>query len=234
MVTKDSKELSKGNLLTKTEIEGIQTCPKCGNTRILIDRENDEIVCMSCEFIVHQKGVNGKTERKNVDGTQGLKSARCSTSLTYTIHDKGASTVIDWHDRDICGKNGAVGQKVQVYRLRGWQRRVRISDSTEQNLAFALSEIIKIANQLNLPKNIVEIALVIYRKAVKEHVINGHSIQSGAAAALYLSCRQCGFSRILDEIAQTVTVDKREIWRCYRCLIKEHGFSVSPPRSTLN
>jgi transcription initiation factor TFIIB len=226
MITKDSKELSEGNFSIKTETAKTQTCSECGSTRIVLDYENNEIVCMDCEFIVHQKIIDKKSEKKNVRGKQQSKCAKAETHLTYTIHDKGSTTVIDWHDRGIYDKTGSSSQKAQVYHLRGWQRRIRTTDSVECNLAFALSEITKIANQLNLPKSILETASVIYRKVVKEKIIRGRSIQSVVAAVLYLVCRQCGLPRTLDEIAQVTAVNKKEAGKCYRCLIKELDYSA--------
>ncbi len=87
-------------------------------------------------------------------------------------------------------------------------------------MAFALSEITKISNNLNLPKNILETASVIYRKAVKERLIRGRSIQGVTSAALYLACRQCGLPRTLTN-AQASNVNKKEVGRSYRFLIKE-------------
>jgi transcription initiation factor TFIIB len=136
--------------------------------------------------------------------------------------------MIDWHDRDIYGKSLSPGQKAQIYRLRKWQRRIRVSDATERNLAFALSEITKIANNLSLPKNILETASVIYRRAVKERLIRGRSIQGVTAAAIYLACRQCKLARTLEEVAQASTVSKKEVGRSYRFLIKELDYSIPP------
>ena len=167
-------------------------------------------------------------EWRAFDDEQRSKRTRVGAPLTYTIHDKGLSTTIDWHDRDIYGKSLSPGQKAQVYRLRKWQRRIRVSDATERNLAFALSEITKISNNLNLPKNILETASVIYRKAVKERLIRGRSIQGVTSAAIYLACRQCGLPRTLDEIAQASTVHKKEVGRSYRFLIKELNYSIPP------
>jgi transcription initiation factor TFIIB len=136
--------------------------------------------------------------------------------------------MIDWHDRDIYGKRLSPGQKAQIYRLRKWQRRIRVSDATERNLAFALSEISKIANALSLPKNIVETASVIYRKAVKQRLIRGRSIQGVTAAAIYVACRQCGLARTLEEIAQASNIHKKEVGRSYRFLVKELDYFIPP------
>jgi transcription initiation factor TFIIB len=208
----------------------IQTCPECHSTRLMRDYECAEIVCMNCGFVLAAKITDRGPEWRAFDDEQRAKRTRVGAPLTYTIHDKGLSTMIDWHDRDVYGKSLSPGQKAQVYRLRKWQRRIRVSDATERNLAFALSEITKIANNLNLPKSILETASVIYRKAVKERLIRGRSIQGVTAAAIYLACRQCSLARTLEEIAQASSVNKKEVGRSYRFLIKELNYSIPPLR----
>jgi len=192
------------------------------------DYECAEIVCMDCGFVVDSKIADRGPEWRAFDHEQRAKRTRVGAPLTYTIHDKGLSTMIDWHDRDIYGKRLSPGQKAQIYRLRKWQRRIRVSDATERNLAFALSEISKIANNLNLPKNILETASVIYRKAVKEHLIRGRSIQGVTAAAIYVACRQCKLARTLEEIAQASSIAKKEVGRSYRFLVKELDYFIPP------
>ena len=183
---------------------------------------------MDCGFVVAAKLADRGPEWRAFNAEQRAKRARVGAPLTYTIHDKGLSTLIDWHDRDIYGKRLSPGQRALIYRLRKWQRRVRVSDAIERNLVFALSEISKIANNLNLPKNILETASVIYRRAVKEHIIRGRSIQGVASAAIYMACRQCGLARTLEEIAQASGIHKKEVGRNYRFLIKELDYFIPP------
>ena len=172
----------------------IQQCPECGSDRLMRDTDAAEIVCMNCGFVIADKLADRGPEWRAFDDEQRAKRARAGAPLTYTIHDKGLSTMIDWHDRDIYGKRLSPGQKAQIYRLRKWQRRIRVSDATERNLAFALSEITKIANTLNLPKNILETASVVYRKAVKEHLIRRlflSSLQLRANILFELNSSRC-------------------------------------------
>jgi transcription initiation factor TFIIB len=206
----------------------VQQCPECGSNRLMRDYECAEIVCMNCGFVIAAKLADRGPEWRAFNAEQRAKRARVGAPLTYTIHDKGLSTMIDWHDRDVYGKRLSPGQKAQIYRLRKWQRRIRVSDATERNLAFALSEISKIANSLNLPKNILETASVIYRRAVKERLIRGRSIQGVTAAAVYVACRQCGLARTLEEIAQASNISKKEVGRSYRFLIKELDYFIPP------
>jgi len=221
-------EVEDESITSHTQRMKVQACPECGSTRLMRDYECAELVCMNCGYVIAAKIADRGPEWRAFDDEQRAKRTRVGAPLTYTIHDKGLSTMIDWHDRDIYGKGLSPGQKAQVYRLRKWQRRIRVSDATERNLAFALSEITKIANTLNLPKNIMETASLIYRKAVKEKLIRGRSIQGVTSAAIYLACRQCGLPRTLEEVAQASNVSKKEVGRSYRFLIKELNYFIPP------
>jgi transcription initiation factor TFIIB len=203
-------------------------CPECGSNRIMKDHDSAEIVCMGCGYVVVAKLTDQGPEWRAFDAEQREKRARAGAPTTFTIHDKGLSTTIDWHDRDVHGQRLPQSQKAQIYRLRKWQRRIRVSDATERNLAFALSEISKITNNLNLPRNVLETASVIYRKAVKGHLVRGRSIQGVSAAAIYVACRQCGVARTLEDISYASPINKKEVARNYRFLVKELDYFVKP------
>ena len=210
----------------------VQRCPECGCNRIMKDHESAEVVCMGCGYVVDAKITDQGPEWRAFDAEQREKRARAGAPATFTIHDKGLSTMIDWHDRDIHGQRLPHGQKAQIYRLRKWQRRIRVSDATERNLAFALSEMSKIANNLNLPKNILETASVIYRKAVKARLIRGRSIQGVTAAAIYVACRQCGVARTLEDISDVSAAEKKEVGRSYRFLLKQLNYFIPPVKTS--
>jgi len=206
----------------------VQRCPECGSKRLVSDHRCAEIVCVNCGFVIAAKIADRGPEWRAFTSKQRATRRRVGAPSTYTIHDKGLLTIIDWHDRDGRGKSLSSGQKAQMYRLRKWHRRIRVSDATERNLTFALSEMSRIGNHLNLPKNILETASVIYRKALKERMTRGRSIQGVTAAAIYLACRQCKLPRTLEEIAQASNMNKKEVGRNYRFLIKKLDCSVPP------
>ncbi len=205
-----------------------QKCPECGGNRFIKDYETAEVVCISCGYVVEDKLEDTGPEWRAFDDEQREKRIRVGAPFTFTIHDKGLSTMIDWRNRDTYGKNLSPGQQAQVYRLRKWQRRSRVSDATERNLAFALSELSKISAALNLPENILETASVIYRRAVKKNLIRGRSIQGVTAAAIYMACRQCGVARTLEEVSEASMVNRKEVGRSYRFMIKELEVLVPP------
>lgn len=206
----------------------IQRCPECGSTKLMRDYDTAEVVCMECGFVVDMKMADQGPEWRAFNNEQKEKRARVGAPVTFTIHDKGLSTTIDWHYKGTFGKGLDADQKAQMYRLRKWQRRIRVSDASERNLAFALSEITKVASILSLPKSVLETSSVIYRKAIKKHLMRGRSIQGICAATVYIACRQCGLPRSLDEIASAANISKREVGRCYRFLVRELEISLPP------
>jgi transcription initiation factor TFIIB len=192
------------------------------------DYDRAELVCSGCGLVVHDRIMDIGPEWRAFDQEQRDKRGRTGAPMTLTIHDKGLSTMIDWRDRDAHGKDLTPKRRAQIYRLRKWQRRIRVSDATERNLAFALSEIDRMSSHLALPRNIREAASLVYRKAVEERLIRGRSIEGVAAAALYAACRESKIPRTLDEIAEVSRVSKKEIGRSYRFIARELMIHLRP------
>jgi transcription initiation factor TFIIB len=203
-------------------------CPECGSRQLVHDYERAELVCKECGLVVDEDFIDMGPEWRAFDHDQRMKRSRVGAPMTYTIHDKGLSTMIDWRNRDSYGKSISSSSRAQLYRLRKWQRRIRVSNATERNLAFALSELDRMASALGLPRNIRETSAVVYRKAVTKNLIRGRSIEGVAAAALYAACRQSGVPRTLDEIAEVSRVSRKEIGRTYRFISRELGLKLMP------
>jgi transcription initiation factor TFIIB len=212
---------------TSTKSVSIEKCPECGSQVLMRDQESAEVVCTNCGFVVDTRIADRGPEWRAFTPEQQTKKARVGAPYTFTIHDKGLSTKIDW--RDIRGFSSE--KRAQLHRLRRWQRRSRVSNSTERNLASALSEMYRMGDKLNLPKNILETASVVYRKAVKKHLTRGRSIQGMVVAAIYLACRQCGLVRTLMELSRASGINKKEVACNYRLLVKKLSYVVPPVKA---
>ena len=215
----------------KQKIEEITQCPKCGGRHLSKDYSRAELICKNCGLVVEEELIDHGPEWRAFDSDQRQKRARTGAPMTYTIHDKGLSTSIDWRNRDSYGKSIPTRNRAQLYRLRKWQRRVRISDGTERNLAIALSALDRMASTLGLPRIVRETAAMIYRKAALKNLVRGRSIGGVTAAALYAACRQCLVPRTLDEISKLANISKKEIGRTYRYVSRELGLKLLPTSS---
>jgi transcription initiation factor TFIIB len=212
----------------KQEVEESIICPNCGSTHLNKDYSRAELVCDTCGLVIDDDIIDHGPEWRAFDSDQREKRARVGAPMTYTIHDKGLSTVIGWQNRDSYGRSIPSRNRAQLYRLRKWQRRIRISDATERNLAIALSELDRLASGMGLPRTVRETAAMIYRKATLKNLIRGRSIDGITAAALYASCRQCHVPRTLDEISTLAHLPRKEIGRNYRFISRKLGLKLMP------
>ncbi|MCI4318083.1 MAG: transcription initiation factor IIB, partial [Thermoplasmata archaeon] len=110
-------------------------CSNCGSTHLTRDYEKGELVCDECGLVLEEGMIDQGPEWRAFDAEQGEKRARTGAPTTLTIHDKGLSTEIGWKNRDPYGKSIPTRNRAQLYRLRKWQRRIRVSNATERNLA---------------------------------------------------------------------------------------------------
>ncbi|MFB0560108.1 MAG: transcription initiation factor IIB [Candidatus Lokiarchaeia archaeon] len=215
--------------LEKEEREdSIFYCSECNNGVLIRDYARAELICKNCGLVIKDHLIDTGPEWRVFNQEQREKRMRVGGPSSYTMHDKGLSTVIDWRNKDSHGKDLTPRKRAQIYRLRRWQRRIRISDPTERNLAYALSEVSRMSSNLGLSQNIREETAIIYRKAVERRLIRGRSIEGVAAAALYASCRKCKVPRTLDEIAEISRVGKKEIGRSYRFIAIELEIEIPP------
>ncbi len=206
----------------------VNKCPACGSTSVVRDYQKSSTVCNKCGRVIKEDIKDRGPEWRAFNQEQREERSRGGAPMTYTIHDKGLSTKIDWKNRDGRGNSLSPERRSQMYRLRKWQRRARVSNADERNLAYALSEIDRMASQLGLPENVCESAAVIYREAVDESLIRGRSIEGVSSAALYAGCRKCKVPRTLEEISETSRVDKNEISRSYRFISRELDIHLEP------
>lgn len=219
---------------TKSEVIGADNdqgeirCPDCKNTSLIRDYQKGLKICGNCGRVVKKEIKDRGPEWRAFNEKQRENRSRGGAPMTYTIHDKGLSTKIDWRNRDGRGNSLSPKKRSQMYRLRKWQRRARVSDADERNLAYALSELDRMSSQLGLPKKVRETAAVIYRDAVDKRLIRGRSIEGVSSAALYAGCRKCKVPRTLEEIAESSRVGKREISRSYRFISRELDIHLMP------
>ncbi len=212
----------------KQTIEEIAQCPECGSTHLSKDYSRAELVCRNCGLVLDEDIIDHGPEWRAFDSEQREKRARTGAPMTYTIHDKGLSTVIGWKNRDFFGKSIPTRNRAQFYRLRKWQRRIRISDATERSIASALSELDRMASGMSLPRTVRETAAMVYRKAAKRNLVRGRSIEGVASASLYAACRQCHVPRTLDEISNAAHMSRKEIGRTYRYISRELELKLLP------
>ena len=206
--------------------ENIEICSECGSTDIHTDYNRGETICSNCGIVISFRNIDQGPEWRAFTNEECNKRSRVGSPSTFRVHDKGLSTVIDWHDKDAYGKNLTPKQKAQIYRLRKWQIRTRVQSSMDRNLALAMAELERLSSQLGIPRGVKEMAAVLYRRAMDKRLIQGHSIDAMVAAALYAACRKHKVPRKLGEITEYSRIRWKVVARCYRLLLEKLGVIV--------
>jgi len=212
----------------KQKIEETIKCSKCGCTHLSRDYSRGELICNDCGLVIEEDFIDHGPEWRAFDSEQREKRARVGPPSTYTIHDKGLNTILGWGNRDSYGKSIPTRNRAQLFRLRKWQRRIRIADGAERSLAIALSALDRMTSSMGLPRAVRETAAMIYRKSALKRLARGRRIEGVAAAALYAACRQCHVPRTLNEISNVAQISRKEIGKTYRFLTRELELRLMP------
>jgi transcription initiation factor TFIIB len=202
-------------------------CPECDGN-VVSDEGRGETVCADCGLVVSEDSVDRGPEWRAFNANEKDEKSRVGAPTTNTMHDKGLSTNIDWRNKDAYGNSLGSRQRQKMQRLRKWNERFRTRDSKERNLKQALGEIDRMASALGLPTNVRETASVIYRRALDENLLPGRSIEGVSTACVYAAARMAGVPRSLDEITDVSRVDKSEVARTYRYVVRELKLEVRP------
>jgi len=213
---------------TDGEQEETRTCPECESSNLSVSADQGELICEDCGLVLEEDNVDRGPEWRAFNHSERQQKSRVGAPTTQTMHDKGLTTQIDWKDKDAYGRSISSKKRSQMHRLRKWQERIRTKDAGERNLQFALSEIDRMASALGVPRSVREVASVIYRRALKEDLIRGRSIEGVATSCLYAACRKEGIPRSLEEVAEVSRVDQKEIGRTYRYVAQELSLEMEP------
>jgi len=205
-------------------------CPACKNPSMITDYAHGELICKSCGFVVNERLFDFGPEWRAFDDDQKSKRSRTGGPVKFAKLNKGLTTEIDRYDRDIRGGAVQPERKAQLYRLRKWQKRSRMSDSTQRNLSIALPELDRMCALLNISSNLKEEAAMLYRKAVSNGLVRGRSIESVVSAIIYLICRQRQLPKTLGELEEASGVKRKDIGRSYRFLCRK--LSMKMPVAT--
>ena len=197
-------------------------CPECNSSYLIYDESRGELICGDCGLLVEEKMVDTSHELRSFDKTE--KKSRGGAPMSMQKFDKGLTTNIG-EISDIY-KLDSSQQTRKYLRLKKWQERV--STSIERNLRLAMSELRRVASFLELPSVVKDEAARIYNYVLQRGLVRGRSMESVIAACIYAACRSYNIPRTLDEIANASEVERKEIGRTYRYIIRKIGLKMTP------
>jgi transcription initiation factor TFIIB len=215
-------------------ITELQThCPECQSS-LIDDIHNGEKICSGCGLVAMEQMSDYGPESRATNLEDKMKLARATGQTTYSQHDLGIRTEIALGTKDFSGKTINSEVANQMYNLRKWQTRIRVSSPRERRLANILSKIGETCQSLSLSRNVIESASMIYRNFEGQFDAKGKSVSCMSAATIYMACKQCDVVRSLDEICKATGSSKDEKMnvkltaKYYRMLVMELGSNTAP------
>jgi len=197
-------------------------CPECNSTNLIYDDAKGELICGDCGLLVEEEMVDTSHELRSFDKSE--KKSRGGAPISIQKFDKGLTTNIG-EIADIYRLNSS--QQTRKYlRLKKWQERV--STSIERNLRLAMSELRRVASFLDLPSVVKDEAARVYNFVLERGLVRGRSMESVIAACIYAACRSYNIPRTLDEISNASEVERKEIGRTYRFIIRKMKIKLIP------
>lgn len=206
-----------------------EVCMGCGQSTFTKDYARGERTCSVCGLVASDRTTDTGPEWRAFTAEEKNARARVGAPATYTIADKGISTMIDWRNRDASGKAIKSTTRAAMYRMRKWHIRSRLHSSQHRNLSIAMSEMHRLSSQLGIPHDVRETAALLYRKALITKLVRGRSIESVVAASIYLACRIHRIPRPLDEIAAETNVDRKKVGYAVRLIVSRVNVNVPLP-----
>ncbi|MFZ2412339.1 MAG: hypothetical protein WAW23_12260 [Candidatus Methanoperedens sp.] len=102
------------------------------------------------------------------------------------------------------------------------------SENRERKSDFIYPELDRTGTALNLPRNILKTADIIYRRAAEAGFTKSRGMKTVTAAALYAACRGHNIPITLDEISNISGIDRLKLGRTYRLLSKALSLKITP------
>ena len=196
---------------------------------MVLDSESGELICSNCGFVLQDKIEDSGPEWRSSSKNEGKDESRAGLPTSIASHDMGLSTTIGATNRDSTGRPLTGSMRSTVDRLRTWDRRSQMHESSDRNLGKAFVHLHTFADKLSLSSEIVERAAYIYRKALERGLIRGRSITEMIAASLYAACRDSEIPRTLKDISAAANINRKDLARSYRLLVREMDIKMPVP-----
>lgn len=216
---------ARADLFTKSN-----RCPDCGGTNFITDEDVGEIICRKCGMVIDINPLDRGPEWRAFTLEEKLRKSRMGLPISPLYTDMG--TTFKPMDKGMTPQ-----QRREFGRLKRKNVRAKYDETHARNLASAISELDRLSSMLNIPKPIKEKAAWIYEMSLKKGLVRGRSIDGIITASLYAAYRTDNEKvRTLKEIAEVSPINKKDIARCYRLILKKKvleglGIEVSVPKA---
>ena len=189
-------------------------CPECGSQHLIYDSKRGERVCRDCGLVIEEGRVDKGPEWRAFTSEEIARKTRGTTHLKTptTLYPRG---------RDAFGRKISLSQRMEMQRLKKWQSRSAVHTSEERNFALAKTELRRLCDVLHISSSAKDTAWDIYKKAFRQGLVQGRTINGMVAAAIAIACRQLQIAKSIHDVADKSQVEFKEISDNFRLIVKE-------------
>jgi transcription initiation factor TFIIB len=178
-------------------------------------------------LILEEDNIDRGPDWRNYSDSEEDKSRAEYTSKRF--YDDNMGSEIGRQPNGTSGVSAA--KRKQLSRLRREQSRAKLSNGNNR-LSNLLGEANRMASALGLSKVIVDGACNLIRAVHSEYSITGHSIESIASAAVYLSARELNEPVSLENITRVSRVSRKAITTSRQKICNDLGLEIEPASPT--
>jgi len=200
-------------------VDTLKKCPECGDGKFFTNKEKGEVICKACGFVVEDSMMDFGRERV-LDNEDFAKKSRTGAPFDPRVAN-GLMTEV--------GNNADLSQlpkKTRQLMNRIRQKNRWTSSALEHNLNTNLANLKIVSSQLRLPDSIEKEAARIYRECAEKGLTRARANDSIIAAVVYLASKLHGMPKTLSEVATASKLDKFEIARTYKMVIRRLNIKV--------
>lgn len=149
----------------------VNKCPRCAKGPIVVDLGTGESLCNNCGYVLKERLIDSGPEWRSFSSEDKTDPSRSGSPTSITKHDMGLSTQVGEGNRDASGRVLSPTMKSTMNRLRIWDNRSQVHESSDRNLRQAFSELDRLADKLSVSEAVVEKAAYTYRKALEKELV---------------------------------------------------------------
>lgn len=224
-IPEEDRSVPQASRLTHSQSQTERQCPEC-NGQIIAKTAHTatEYRCQECGLVVDESQTQQALARSRTDSNSATirTSGRESPALTGSNRTK-----VGRRNRDGTGKALSVPQRERARRLR--RQQLWDTSHAEQAADAGTTEIKRMGTAVGVSTPAIETASVIFNRAVEDHLLKGHSIESMAGGALFAAAKTHTAPVTLQDITVVSKLtEKNRLYRSYMRLQRELGLEIEP------
>jgi len=190
-------------------------CPHHPEAALLEDYRAGDQICSYCGLVVGDRVIDVGSEWRTFSSESGKEDKSRVGATENHLLGSDLSTMIGPNP---AGGKGGMGSM--------YNSRPQSTTTSDRALKDAFNLMSTMADRINLPRTITDKANLLFKTVYEGRMLKGRANAAIAAACLYIACRQEGVPRTFKEIVAVCSVNKKEIGRCFKLIVKCHKTNV--------